>query len=407
MKRWGLVGLLLMVAVGRAPAVVEMSAALDRQDAALTIYNPQITLVEERRVVSLAKGSNRINFTWAGAGIDPSSIYMESLKPQRVWEVSDIVFPNAGNLLTWEVASKESWSGEVRILYFLSGFSWRSEYICFADTDEKTLALKSSANIGNQSGETFRDSEVRLVVGSPHLLSGGRGIMGAQNAVAADAILAKGDGDGSFSREGFSEYSIFNLKGRATLELNQNKQIPLLEADKVGITKTYTWDPRSFGNQVAMHYEFKNTQDNGLGAGLPEGRVRVFRRTEGGGMALVGEDMLPFVPRGETAKLFLGSANNVVVERTLVDSRRENVVEAPDRSRVISFDQILDIKIVIRNRKAGEVELRLFDPSAPGEVVQSSHEYKREDANTLKFVVKVPSDKEITITYRLKQKVIQ
>mgnify|MGYP006966998576 CR=1 FL=1 len=82
---------------------------LPKRDAVqLTIYNSEdITLAKETRSVTQKKGNNRLQFSWAGTLIDPTSAEFRPLEHVDQIEVADVIFPGQKpQHLIWNIQSK-------------------------------------------------------------------------------------------------------------------------------------------------------------------------------------------------------------------------------------------------------------------------------------------------------------
>jgi len=71
----------------------------------LTIYNSEdLTLVKEIRSITFKRGVNRLQFSWAGTLIDPTSVYLRPLEHEDQIEVLDTTFPgDRPQVLIWNV----------------------------------------------------------------------------------------------------------------------------------------------------------------------------------------------------------------------------------------------------------------------------------------------------------------
>ena len=73
---------------------VDLSTVPPRDTVQLTIYNSEdLTLVRETRTISLKKGVNPLQFSWAGTLIDPTSLQLEFLDSKDSFEILDITYP--------------------------------------------------------------------------------------------------------------------------------------------------------------------------------------------------------------------------------------------------------------------------------------------------------------------------
>src|SRR5437773_117000 len=86
-------------------ARVKLVALPERARVVVSLSHPDATLVEEERVLTLQKGVNHVDFSWAGVNIDPSSIQVRMLgHPDKVLVLNTSYPPNE-NALVWEVSS--------------------------------------------------------------------------------------------------------------------------------------------------------------------------------------------------------------------------------------------------------------------------------------------------------------
>jgi hypothetical protein len=77
---------------------------------------------------------------------------------------------------------------------------------------------------------------------------------------------------------------------------------------------------------VPMHYVLKNDKANHLGsAALQYGKVRIFQDDGRGGTAFIGEDWGKFTPLDDEMRLYVGTAQDVVVKRTIDRREQERV----------------------------------------------------------------------------------
>ena len=73
---------------------VDLATAPPRHSVQLTIYNSEdLTLVRETRSLTLKKGVNRIQYSWANTLIDPTSVEIRPLEKEGQIEVLDTTFP--------------------------------------------------------------------------------------------------------------------------------------------------------------------------------------------------------------------------------------------------------------------------------------------------------------------------
>ena len=74
---------------------IDLSTLPSRDSVQLTIYNSEdLTLVRETRQISIKKGQNRLQFSWANTRIDPTSVQVEFLSHPIDMHLSNTTFPH-------------------------------------------------------------------------------------------------------------------------------------------------------------------------------------------------------------------------------------------------------------------------------------------------------------------------
>src|SRR3954452_9498942 len=83
MKTKSYIGLFLIALnvpiVSTLQARVKLVALPERARVVVSLNNPEATLVEEERLITLQKGVNKVDFSWRGVNIDPTSIQVRML----------------------------------------------------------------------------------------------------------------------------------------------------------------------------------------------------------------------------------------------------------------------------------------------------------------------------------------
>lgn len=189
-----------------------------------------------------------------------------------------------------------------------------------------------------------------------------------------------------FEERGMFEYHLYDLGRQTTLQNNQVKQISLLEADAVRAVKKYSY--RS-GTNVEVTVEFENKQTNNMGMPLPEGIVRVMKKDKDGSMEFVGEDRIKHTPRDETITLKVGDAFDMLGERVVTDQRNLG----PHSSQQT-------VEITLKNRKDTDETIEIIEQLGTNwDITRNSHDYKKKDAQSIVFPVKVKARSEQKVTY--------
>lgn len=327
-------------------------------------------------------------------------------KPEYVFKVDDrVVFGAAGRIelpkLPEGFVSKptlfwllESDVGEipVEVSYLTGGLQWEAEYLAVLSHDERSIDLAGWVTIDNRSGSSYENALLKLVAGNVHRVERMR------HADVAASALAVADGSDNVRiiREEFFEYHVYALPRPTDLKDNQSKQIALLEAQGIGIEKSYVCRPRidlfepmghdvSHNDKVGVYLAFVNSSGNGLGEPLPMGVVRTFKEDGDGLLEFIGEDIVTHTPVDERVRLRMGDAFDV---RTTVRQTEFNTIKR-DRRWESTYE------VVIRNHKREAIDVAVeLDFRFDWVIKQSSHELKRLSASRARSVVPVGANGE-------------
>jgi hypothetical protein len=328
---------------------IDVSTLPPREAVQLTIYNSEdLTLVRDVRHVTMEKGRNELQFSWANTLIDPTSVHFRSRTPGL--EVVDTRFPHdRPQVLYWLVDSSFSGEALVEISYFTSGITWSADYVGVTDADERSMRFDGYVTISNESGETYRNAQIRMVVGEINLVesieslassgiegeSAGEDTNGGMSRLESlrDALDAKdkaklekgtggfgfgGGGGGIFgdpgdapeiTKEGLSEYFIFTVAGTHDVRNEWEGRLRLFEGTDVPLATVYRFRPEEYGeDELLKVFLVKNDETNKLGTTpLPNGDVRLYRDRGEGSLGVVAFVDTKYVPIGQEFEFVLGT----------------------------------------------------------------------------------------------------
>ena len=222
------------------------------------------------------------------------------------------------------------------------------------------------------------------------------GRCGATPAAAAAAQM---------TQEAFSDYHLYTLGRKTTINNNQTKQVSLLEgtgragreALRGGRTELLLPQPSSTRARPSRTWcrcstSSRTSEQGGLGMPMPAGVVRVYQEDSKGGVQFVGEDRITHTPKDETLNLKIGNAFDVVCERNQIDFEKiaGNVYE-------------FEYEITLRNHKATPVTVEVNEPiGGTWRMVRSSHEWAKTAAWAAQFKVPVAADGTTVLKYRVR-----
>jgi len=303
--------------------------------------------------------------------------------------------------LRWRLANRGASQRTLDVSYATGGLSWTADYVLVLAADEAHADLTAWATLTNASGASWDDATIVLVSGDVHR-AGAPGFPVAARMQAADAAAAPLSPP---APEGFAETYRYAFERHTSFAENETKQLPLLEARGLTVSKRYTlrgnarWFRQPMPEPdrrvpVTVLVDVANTAANHLGRDLPAGAVRVFQSDASGARQLIGEDRIRQTARDETAALELGSTADIVATRVQTDWRQVAVEPFQAESAYV---------VTLRNDKSAPVTVTVRDRiDGTWQVLESSLPARKEDAQTLAFDVAVPAGGEAVLRYRVR-----
>lgn len=244
--------------------------------------------------------------------------------------------------LEWKLAVKKPGKHTLDVSYRTYGLTWAPEYTAVLG-DSDRVDFTAWATVRNDTGLDLPASELTLVSdpGTPAALPGyiaGPGRAPVSFKIARAVDLRTGTAlqvelaprrSGARARR----VSVFEASG------DQTSYQPLSDC--------YGYMPTPTGVRTEQMLELDS-----VGPVLPEGNVRVFRRGDGGGLTIVGEDLLRVNPRTGAVRVRAGVAPEVSGERRQLDCR----VDPGGRS----LRERVEIRVENKGKTAVDVVVREY-----------------------------------------------
>ncbi len=421
-----------------APAsAIELVTLPRRESVQTTIYNSaDLTLVRERRNLTLKKGWNWLQFMWANTLIDPTSLNLEPLEEKEKIEIEQLVFPpRLKEVGRWLIHSEVEGQVPFEITYFTSGLSWRAFYMGTLTEDEKTMRLEGYVRVTNNSGEDYENAQTRLIVGTVHMLdeiaelarrqwpygrpgellplsshekeelSQMRGVAVQQYyslSITKDELRQK-----VITKEGLSEYFLYTIEGIETIETGWSKRLVSFTADDVPVVNLYKYEQQRYGNSVIRFLSFKNDEKHKLGeTPIPGGTLKVYRSVDDAGhLSYTGQSAFKYIPIDEEVELNLGPVENVVVEPILMEFSTENF-KFDSKGNIAGWDEVRTYNIEVRNTRdiPVKVEIKRNFASQYWDITKKGDfdSFEKEDLDTVKFTVELKPETKKEFEYTLR-----
>jgi hypothetical protein len=315
----------------------------------------------------------------------------------RYPELPDNLF--ARPTLIWSLNNEGGARHRVEASYLASRLAWNADYVLTVARDDKTADIDGWVTLTNNSGTAFRNASVKFVAGD---LNRVRNLLARREALAEDRALPAAAP--TMSQETFSEYHLYTLDRKTSINNNQTKQLSLLGATAFPVMKRYVVEGQAFYYRNAQHpgsplkddvqvyYQFKNEEGMGLGMPIPAGVVRVYQSDSKGGVQFVGEDHIDHTPKDETLNLKIGNAFDVVAERKQIDFQK-----------IAGSVYEVEYEVTLRNHKTTAVTVEVNEPiGGTWQILRSTHQWRKTDAWAAQFNVPVGPDATSVVRYRVR-----
>ena len=419
-----------------ALAKVDLVTLPTRDGVQLTIYNSaDLTLVRETRALTLKKGLNRLQFSWANTLIDPTSLELRVLQQAEKILVRDLAYPpRVQNIGVWAIESEISGKAPVEITYLTSGLSWRAFYHGVLSRDESVMRLEGYVQVSNRSGEDYENAQTRVIVGQVHMIDeiaelARRQYPYGSPATARDRRSGREDRDTTVSygvksdlkreiafaengrqkeivKEGLSEYFLYTIEGTETIPTGWSKRLPSFDQDGVGAVNLYKHDEKRYGPETMRFLSFKNDKEHKLGqTPIPGGLLRVYRNADSERrLSYEGQSEFKYIPVNEDVELNLGPAPNVLVEPKVMDFRSENY-QTDNNGNIVGWDEVREVRIEVKNTRdiPVKVEIRRGFEAQKWEIAPAGDcgDFEKVDKSTVKFTLKLDARSSKVFTYTL------
>jgi hypothetical protein len=315
----------------------------------LRLTSDQPADVAETRRIALPAGRSRLRFDWSREHLDEGSLRFDvALAGGSATVPERTKIRRRGGMTYFDVDASAAGDATITSRYLLSGIGWRVDYVGEMNAAGDELALALAAEITNRSGQDLAHARV--------LFDGGE-------------------------------------LGDVTLGQGERREVDLFRVEKVALARRYLFDPTRYGATPAIELEVENKSGTPLARPfLPAGKIRIVAPQDDGRPGLIGEDVFPATPLGEKAKLYVGHARDLTVERALAAQNNEN--ERRDRwNKVVAYDQRTKLTYKLRNGSGKDATLRIVEHPGPlFEIAASSPAAVKKSSDTIEMDVPLPAN---------------
>jgi len=444
------------------------STLRDQQDVAVTIYNSNIGLVKDTRLIDLKPGIHELKFMDVAGKIDPTTVHIKSLingsslnvleqnyeydllSPQKLLEkyVGQKV-----QLATFNNETKKEEIIEATLLSTQGGNIFQIGDKIHIGHYGRILLSKIPENLISQptlvwmlesrlsrpqkveasyltSGINWKADYVTVLNKSDTMtdMTGWVTIDNRSGATYQNALLKLVAGDihrvqgemrmdyarpmaaakevsQQFKEESFFEYHLYTLDRRTTIKDNQTKQMSLLDANQVPVKKLFV-----FSGHPQYYYSRYDQRTN-------KQKVGVFLELENTkknnlGMPLPKGTIRVYKEDKDGSLQFVGEDR---IDHTPKDEKfKIKIGEAFDvvaekiqtEYKHLGYNLYeVAFEVSLRNHKKEDIKVLVEEP-IPGdwEMLSNTHSYEKLQANLIRFNVPVAKDQEVKVKYRIRFK---
>ena len=298
----------------------------------------------------------------------------------------NISAPNFSPYLQWEIKNNKAGKVKASLVYKLGNVSWDAIYrLTTNGQTEGELVVEGV--IFNNSSKDYFNANINLVEGiinksKPKQTNNYSEMAMSRSVVQKNTPTELGD------------YYIYSTGSIQNFTSRENITVGIYGPLNVNYEKVYVFE--NFERQkkdepLRIEYTLSNTEKDGLGIVLPAGKVDIYTNSNKGGFEFIGSDNIGQVPKGESSKIQAGYAFDITGKRKVINYDRQRKSEEAV------------IEVALNNSKSETASVKVVEHINGDWVIKDpSHDYIKEDASTIHFLIDVePGKKEfITYTYR-------
>ncbi|PKP90824.1 MAG: DUF4139 domain-containing protein [Alphaproteobacteria bacterium HGW-Alphaproteobacteria-16] len=413
-------------------------------DVAVTIYNNNLALVQDKRNLRLPAGRSKQDFPDVSAQIRPETVTLattgativeqnfdfdlltpESLMekavgqnvtvvrngqnlPAKVLAYNDgtvveiggrievlgkddrVIFPTlppslrARPTLSVTLDADAAGTRPATLSYLTYGMGWKSDYVALFDEKAGKIDVQGWLTLTNNSGTTYRNASALLVAGAA----------GAGNRGASSVMVP---GTETAGRERIGDFYVYPIPGKVTIAERQQKQVSFLDVAGAPAAKAYAYRNPWLGRQdqprsVDTVLRFSSSAQGGLGDALPAGTVRIYMRDARGAPQFIGENAIGHTPMGSRLAIKTGEAFDVKV-KAVVQTRERAGRDKWRTTMVYTLSNARPDAVVVELSQNG-----LDSWWKDTKILEQSQPSERINADEAMWKVSVPANGEATLT---------
>lgn len=272
---------------------------------------------------------------------------------------------------------------DLSLTYVAREIGWSMGYVLTINKTATSGQLSGWVTLTNQSGKSFAQANIDLLAGD---LKSAQPVEN-RKYLASSPMMARALSPNASTDEAF-EYHVYKLKHRVSLADQQSRQEQLFESTTIPLIRKligtaqalpYSQPAEPVQQDLDIVLSFRNAKAAGLGLPLPKGSLRAIQE-DGDAVYPLGENTLPHTPAGSTAKIVLGKAFDLKIERVMTEY---------EKTGKNSYHATWELRIT--NAKSEPQRITLQE-QIPGKwkVETASQKWAKASAGMLEFNIDVP-----------------
>ncbi len=321
------------------------------------------------------------------------------------------IFPTLGDhsilrpTLSWTLGAEANVSFEGQLSYLSRGLSWQASYNLVAPEEGDVVTLSGWITATNNSGTLFENAKLKLVAGDVNVVPlNTKGLLPAISRSTDSFASAP-----AVAEKAFDDFHLYTLPNPITLRDKETKQVEFLRSAQVTAQKSYLYEPLpyrfaggrnvqrhniSFSQDIAIYWNFSNSEENGLGVPMPKGIVRFYREdSEDGNLEFVGENNINHTATEEELSIYTGKAFDLIGERKVTNFLLKD--------RANRLEETIEITLKNRSKKGQTITAREHLYRWSNWELETKTEYEKVDANTIEFTETLAPNEVRTFSYQV------
>ena len=295
--------------------------------------------------------------------------------------------PNFSSYLSWNIKNNKAGILKGDFVYKLSNISWNTIYRLIIN-GQANGELVAEAVIFNNSSKDYLNTNIQLVEGKLNSVKPVRSHSSSKLSIERNMAP-------EMKQASLGDYHIYDTGNIKKLIAKESMTVRMYGPLSVDYQKVYVFENSERHQKeepLKVELTLSNTEVHGLGIPLPAGKIDMYTFSGSGGIEYIGSDQMGQVPKGESSTVQAGYAFDITGKRKVLNYDRQRKSEEAV------------IEISINNTRTDPVQIKIVEHINGDWVIKDqSHDYQKEDASTIHFLISLEPGKKEYITYTYKK----